>query len=213
MKLIGSLFTFILTLAATTCFGAETRITPDMALQRLMIGNQRFYQDQMSHADHSRDRREDTASLQKPFAVILGCSDSRVLPEIIFDQGIGDLFVIRVAGNVVGPLELDSIEYSVLVNGSSVIVVLGHENCGAVKAVLAKTTKDIEAIAALIEPAIAQVNPQAPNAVETAVKANVHAVVEQLKQSTPISTFMRDNKLKVVGAYYNLRTGKVDLVQ
>ena len=91
---------------------------------------------------------------QKPFAIILGCSDSRVSPEILFDQGIGDLFIVRVAGNVAGPVELDSIEYAALYLKSSLVLVLGHENCGAITAVLDGQTKEIEHVADLIAPAI-----------------------------------------------------------
>ena len=125
-------------------------LTPDKALQTLREGNLRFIQNKSIHPNRADERRLETAKQQEPFAIILGCSDSRVSPEIVFDQGIGDLFVVRVAGNVVSPVILDSIEYSALYLHSSIIVVLGHENCGAVKAVLQGNTKDMEPVAELI---------------------------------------------------------------
>lgn len=183
-------------------------IEPEQALIRLKEGNERYMKDQTTCPDRAQIRREAVSSQQKPFATILGCSDSRVSPEILFDQGIGDLFVVRVAGNVVGPVGLDSIDYSVLYLGSKLIVVLGHENCGAVKAVLDNTTKDIETIAKLIQPAI-----QDDHKLETAIKANVQQVVKQLKESHVISRLIDEKKLKVVGAYYNLVSGKVDFFE
>ncbi|HUD00945.1 MAG TPA: carbonic anhydrase, partial [Rhabdochlamydiaceae bacterium] len=136
MKKIALLF---LALIQMSVYG----LTPDKALETLMDGNQRFSQDKSLHSDRNSERRQELVSKQTPYAIILGCSDSRVAPEIVFDQGIGDLFIVRVAGNVVGPLELDSIEYSALYLHSSLVMVLGHESCGAIKAVLAGTTKDI----------------------------------------------------------------------
>lgn len=189
------------------------KIAPKEALQRLVDGNQRFLNDELTHPDRTEDRRLATSSAQTPFAVILGCADSRIPPEIVFDQGIGDLFVVRVAGNVLGPLELDSIEYSVLVNGSSLVVVLGHENCGAVKAVLEKQTKDIESVAELIEPCIRNSNGQNGDRLASAIKSNVQCVVGQLKRSPVLKRYIEQGNLDVVGGYYNLKTGKVDLLK
>lgn len=179
----------------------------DKSFQRLKEGNARYMKDQFTCPDRTQVRREAVSSKQQPFAVIVGCSDSRVSPEILFDQGVGDLFVVRVAGNVVGPLELDSIDYSVLYLGSNLVVVLGHENCGAVKAVMDNTTKDIEAVASLIAPAIKD-----DHKLDTAVKANVENVVKQLKESRVISRLIQEKKVKVVGGYYNLISGKVDFL-
>ncbi|MCE5317446.1 MAG: carbonic anhydrase [Parachlamydia sp.] len=183
-------------------------IDPDKALLRLQEGNTRYMKDQSTCPDRAQIRREAVSSKQKPFATIVGCSDSRVSPEILFDQGIGDLFVVRVAGNVVGPVGLDSIDYSVIYLGSNLIVVLGHENCGAVKAVLDNTTKDIETIAKLIEPAIKD-----HHELPSAIKANVQQVVKLLKESPVISRLVNEKKLKVVGGYYNLVSGKVDFLE
>lgn len=196
---------FALALLAQSFLLAE--VTPDQALKRLQDGNARYMNDQFINPDRTQVRREAVSSKQKPFAAIVGCADSRVSPEILFDQGVGDLFVVRVAGNVVGPIELDSVEYSVLYLGSTLIMVLGHENCGAVKAVLDGTTKDIEAIATLIKPAIKD-----DHALDTAVKANVEQVVKQLAESSVIGPLVKEGKVKVVGGYYNLVSGKVDLL-
>jgi carbonic anhydrase len=180
------------------------------ARQKLIEGNQRFVNDSSVHPDRVSERRLETAGKQEPFAVILGCSDSRVAPEIIFDQGIGDLFIVRVAGNVVGPVELDSIEYSAIYLHSCLIVVLGHENCGAVDNVLKGNTKDIEAVATLIEPAVKKTKGQGKDRLENTIKANVQMVVEQLKQSKALSQLIEKKKIDIVGGYYNFHTGQVE---
>ncbi len=187
-------------------------IPPDEALKRLIEGNSRYTKDQFVSPDRTQERRDEVASTQTPFAVIVGCSDSRVTPEIIFDQGIGDLFVVRVAGNVVAPVELDSIDYSVGVLGSTLVLVLGHESCGAVKAVLNDQTKSIEALANLIEPAIAKAKDTPGDALTNAIKANAKSVAEYLKTTTLLRKKIQDGGVKVVAGYYNLRTGKVDIL-
>ncbi|KAF3363337.1 Carbonic anhydrase [Chlamydiales bacterium STE3] len=198
------------------CFlsGAEiAQMAPDNALQRLMNGNERYTNDKLQHPDRTQYRRAELTSSQNPFAIILGCSDSRVSPEIVFDQGIGDLFVVRVAGNVVGPVELDSVEFAAEFLGSSIVLVLGHENCGAVSAVLNGQTQDIEAIAELIGPAIKKVDPKNNHAFENAIKSNVGAVVQQLKNSQVMQKLMAAKKINVVGGYYHLGSGKVELIE
>lgn len=187
-------------------------IPPKTALKRLMEGNKRFSSDQALHLDRTAERREETAAKQEPFAIILGCSDSRVPPEIIFDQGLGDLFIVRVAGNVVGHLELDSIEFSALYLNSSLIMVLGHENCGAVKAVIDGNTKDIEAVATLIEPAAERTKGQGEDRLTNTVKMNVKLVVDQLKATPVLGALIEKKKLEIVGGYYNFHTGKVELL-
>jgi len=183
-------------------------MSPKEALQLLMDGNGRFMNDKSNCPDRNQARREAIAAKQKPFAVILGCSDSRVPPELAFDQGLGDIFTVRVAGNVVGPTELDSVGYSAIYNGSAIIMVLGHENCGAVEAVLAHNTHDIPAVAKLITPAVNTKN----HTMEAAVKANVYNSVMRIKQSPSIAKLIKAGKVDVVGALYNLETGKVQLL-
>ena len=182
--------------------------TPSESLQRLLAGNQRYVKDQLLHPNHSSDRREELSGGQSPFVIVVGCSDSRVAPEIIFDQGLGDLFIVRVAGNVVGPIELASVEYSAKYLGSSLIVVLGHESCGAVTAVVKGTTADIEDIADLIKPAI-----KGSKGIESAIKDNVRWTVTQLKTVPLIKQMMLDKKIDCVGAYYHLGTGNVEILR
>lgn len=187
-------------------------LTPTDALQRLKEGNDRFTQDKLEHPDRTRERREETAPRQSPFAVVLGCSDSRIPPEIVFDQGIGDLFVVREAGNVVSEIELESILFSVVTNQSSLVVVLGHENCGAIQAVVQKNTQSIPEIAALVQKALAEQKIEGELTVEKAVKANVRYTVDKLKQDKTIDSYIQQNKVKVVGGYYHLESGKVEFL-
>lgn len=181
--------------------------TPSELLQRLVDGNKRYAQDELRHADHSADRRNNLVQRQKPFAVIMGCSDSRVPPEVIFDQGVGELFVVRIAGNVAGPIELDSIDYATKVLGASVILVLGHESCGAITAVIQNNTADIKNVAALIQPAVKNTTD-----LETAIKANVRYVVANLKKRPLSKSLIDENKLICVGAYYHIQSGEVEIL-
>ncbi len=169
--------------------------------------------DKLEHPNRTQESREAVAEQQRPFAIILGCADSRVGPEILFDQGIGDLFVVRVAGNVAGQLEIDSIDYAALQLGSSVIMVLGHENCGAVTAVVKHQTNGIEAIARLIQPAVKASKQMPGNQIENAIKANVRLVMVQLKKSPVIAELCRQKRLDVVGGYYDLNTGQVHVIR
>ena len=141
----------------------------------------------------------------------MGCSDSRVSPTIIFDQGIGDLFEIRVAGNVVGPLEIASVEFAATNLGSSLIFVVGHQNCGAVRAVLSNQTKGIEPIAIKIEEALKQKNSPKDISLEKAIKTNVQATVNQIRKNPAIAQLILQKKLQVVGGYYSLDTGVVEI--
>ncbi len=182
-------------------------VSPEESLERLVQGNERYMKDKLSHPSRSSERREEIAAKQKPFATIVGCSDSRVPPEIIFDQGLGDLFIVRVAGNVAGPVEVDSVEYSVEYLGASLVLVLGHESCGAVTAVMQGQTADIEDVADLIKPAI-----QGTTDVEEAIKANVRWTVAHLKQAPLLGQLISKKQVICVGAYYHLGTGKVELL-
>lgn len=186
--------------------------TPKEALQMLKDGNERFYKDKSLHPNRTQERRLETADRQQPYAIIVGCSDSRVAPEILFDAGIGDLFIVRVAGNVVGHIGLDSLQYSTLYLNSSLIMVLGHEYCGAVKAVLDGQTKEIEAVAQLIEPAAERTKGQTNGRLENTIKMNVKIVVQQLKSDPVLSNLMAKGKLDIVGGYYDFHTGKVEIL-
>lgn len=188
-------------------------ISPRAALNRLIQGNQRFVQNQLLHPNRDQESREPLVEGQKPFAAILGCSDSRVPPEILFDQGIGDLFIVRVAGNVAGPLELDSLDFSALVLNSSIIVVLGHAKCGAVDAALANKTKDIPNVGKMLEPAVHASKKLKGDPLENAIKTNVRMTVAHLKKTPVIAKLMEEKKIDVVGGYYHLTNGEVEFLQ
>lgn len=182
-------------------------ISPQEGLKKLMEGNARYMKDMLECPNRTEDRRKAILAKQTPFATIVGCSDSRVASEIIFDQGVGDIFVVRVAGNIVGPVERDSIEYSVGHLHASLIMVLGHQNCGAVDAVYTKNDADMPAVAALIKPSITN-----SSSLEQAIKDNVTATVKQLKEMDLFRPLISQKKLDVVGAYYHLDTGRVELL-
>jgi carbonic anhydrase len=197
-------------------------LTPDQILAKLLEGNKRFVN---GEAINPRRKPEDFTKLaegQNPRAVIVGCADSRVSPELLFDQGVGDLFVVRVAGNVIsgaGATIKGSIEYAVAELGVSLVMVLGHGQCGAVKAAV----KHIEANDALpgainelvntIKPAVARAKGLSGDALENAIKANVEIGVERLKGLEPILAGpVKAGKVKVVGGVYDLRTGSVTII-
>ncbi len=165
------------------------------------------------HPGQTTERRTELAKTQHPFATIVSCSDSRVPPEIVFDQGLGDLFVVRVAGNVIDDHGLGSIEYSVDHLGVRLIVVLGHQSCGAVQAARetiaakSKAPGHIQSLVTAIQPAV---EATAKGDLEATIKANVKDVVQALRSSTPILKAKVDSgDLRVVGAYYSLDTGAV----
>jgi len=190
--------------------------TPDAALARLMEGNARYVAGKMNERDFSASRAARNEG-QVPFAAILGCADSRVAPELAFDQGPGELFVVRVAGNFVTPDGLGSLEYGVAVLGTKVIMVLGHNNCGAINATVGALQKGntlpghIAGLVTAMKPAIEPVVKAAgPDMAQRAVVANVQAQVRRLLAEKPIlAEAVAAGKLKVVGAYYDLATGKV----
>jgi carbonic anhydrase len=194
--------------------------TPDEALERLMRGNARFVTAMASNPNQTIQRREQVAGGQMPFAIVLGCSDSRVPPEIIFDQGLGDLFVVRVAGNLFDDnVGLGSMEYAAEHFHSPLLMVLGHAECGAVKSTIEAMEQNatvpgrIGDIVDAIKPIVEQVRGEPGNLLENSIRANVLHVVEQLVDADPyISKLQADGKLKIVGGVYALDTGKVNLV-
>jgi carbonic anhydrase len=201
---------------------AEGGPTPDEALARLMAGNTRFAADASRHPDIGRSRREALAASQHPFATVLTCADSRVAPELIFDQGLGDLFVVRVAGNVVDDPVLASIEYSVIHLGAPLVMVLGHQRCGAVTAAIEAadghgSAEDadtrIGALAALIAPAVKAVPAGAPDRLEAVVEENARlAAASLLKSSAPLRARVAAGRVRIVSARYGLDDGKVTQV-
>jgi carbonic anhydrase len=188
-------------------------VTPDQALAKLKEGNRHYLFSKMSHPLDTEQRRIDVAKAQHPYAVILGCADSRVPPELVFDASLGDLFVIRVAGNVTDDEILGSIEFAVDHLGVPVVVVLGHERCGAVSAAVdgEEAPAHIQALVKCIMPAVESTKGLGGDAVDNAVRANVNLVVNQLRSSMPIlGEAVHAGKLKVIGARYDLDTGVVE---
>ena len=168
---------------------AETvAVNPGQALKRLQDGNERFVAGTPTQVTKDAKRRAEVANGQKPFAIIVSCSDSRVGPEVVFDQGLGDIFVVRAAGHVVDDVGLGSIEYAVEHLGSSLILVLGHERCGAVAAAVArgKTSGHVPAIVKAIKPAVAKAKGQPGDAVDNTVRAHVREVARQLRNAGPL---------------------------
>lgn len=189
-------------------------ITPDQALQSLIAGNQRFVTRKRQNPNQDVTRLTEVAKGQKPFASILGCADSRVPSEIIFDQGFGDLFVCRVAGNIATREEIGSLEFGSLVLGSKVIMVVGHERCGAVEATIkgAQVPGQIASLLEAIQPAVERAKGQSGDQLENTCKANILLQAERLKSSPIISQLIQEGKLNVVGGYYDLDTGAITLV-
>ena len=183
------------------------------ALQLLKDGNTRYMEDHMEHPHEGSQHRVELSIAQHPFAIILGCADSRVIPELIFDQGVGDLFVIRLAGNVADYAVIASIEYAIEHLGTRLVVVLGHENCGAVKAAVNHETSagKINSLLYYIEPALNSVLTSSENLLEKVIKTHARQMVDIISRAEPIlSRECQMGNLTILPAYYSLSTGKVD---
>jgi carbonic anhydrase len=199
--------------AADPAHPEHPTVAPAEAISRLQAGNGRYTNGNPQHPRQASQEREKLTKSQHPFAIVLGCSDSRVPPEIVFDQGLGDLFVLRVAGNVIDDHSLGSAEYAVDHLAVRLIVVLGHQRCGAVKAakdtIAAKTEAPahIQSLVTAIQPAV---EATVHGDLEATVKTNVKDVVQALRSSTPVVKAKVDSgQVRVVGAYYSLDTGSV----
>jgi carbonic anhydrase len=187
--------------------------TPMQALSMLMEGNQHFVKGEMKHISYASEAKDRMLENQTPFAVIVGCSDSRVPPEVIFDRGLGELFVIRVAGNVLGPIEIDSVNFAVKQLNVPLVMVLGHQNCGAVNASLNGTAPEfLDAIYPLIKEALEKCVTIGPNALANAISCNVKKGVDILKSSSTLAARIEQKKVKIVGGYFEFDTGKVNLI-
>ena len=187
------------------------KVTADSALAELKQGNAHHVAHRYQHPHESGQRLRQLTSGQNPHAEVLSCADSRVPPEIIFDQGLGDLFVVRVAGNIVSDTELGSLEYGAEHLHVPLLVVLGHQHCGAVTAAVSGGEADghIRALTELLRPAVEHARGLPGDPIENAVKANVELVVKQLRTSTPVlAKLVSHGELKVVGAIYSLETGQ-----
>jgi carbonic anhydrase len=201
-------------------------ISAQEALERLREGNQRFAQGVRSfEGELSPARRQDLVSGQEPFAIVLGCSDSRVPAELVFDQGLGDLFVIRVAGNVVAPSQVGSVEFAATQFGTRLVVVLGHSRCGAILATIDELQRSVENQSRNLRSIVDRVRPSVEALMATelrhdsealvreAVRANVRASVDHLRHGSEILEGLIDREgLVVVGAEYSLETGRVDFL-
>ncbi|HEY9619610.1 MAG TPA: carbonic anhydrase [Crinalium sp.] len=212
--LAGNFFWFTQRANAVEASPNASSLDPDAALEKLLQGNQRFSQQHPQYPHQSRDRLREVAQSQHPFATVLSCADSRVPAELVFDQGIGDVFDVRVAGNIATPEVLGSIEYAVALLGTPVLMVLGHERCGAVTAAVQNETLpgDIGSFVKAILPAVERVQGQPGDAVNNAVIENVRYQIEQLKRSPLLSERLQSGQLKIVGGRYDLDTGRVSIV-
>jgi carbonic anhydrase len=191
----------------------------DEALRLLMEGNQRWVAAQLRRPNQSAARRVELSGSQQPFALVFSCVDSRVPPELVFDRGLGDLLVVRTAGHVMDAAALGSIEFGVEELHIPLVLVLGHQQCGAVVASLeavahhAAVPGHVAAVVDGIRPALDQTRGWPGDAIDHAVRANTALTVEALQASEPIlSHAVADGRIKVVGAYYDLRTGGVELI-
>jgi carbonic anhydrase len=189
---------------------AVPTVSPDDALSRLKAGNDRFVTSTESSGKPVAARRAETAQTQHPFAIVVGCADSRTAPEIVFDQGIGDLFVVRTAGNLVEDYALGSIEYAVEHLGVRLIVVLGHERCGAVTAALASGSAPghLNALVRDIQPAVVAAKGKEGDPLANAIHENDAAVAAKIRKEAQIGDLAA--KVRVVEGYYDLDTGKVE---
>jgi carbonic anhydrase len=199
--------------AADPAHSDQPSVAPAEAISKLKEGNARYTSGSLQHPGQSAERRTELARTQHPFASIVSCSDSRVPPEIVFDQGLGDLFIVRVAGNLINDEGLGSIEYSVDHLGARLILVLGHQRCGAVDAARetiaakGKAPGHIQSLVTAIKPAV---EATAKEDLDATIKANVKNVVQALRSSTPILKAEVDSgKIKVIGGYYSVDTGAV----
>jgi carbonic anhydrase len=194
---------------------AENSLPADEVVRKLQDGNQRFMQMHLQHPDLSKKRREDMLKGQHPFVVILSCSDSRVPPELIFDQGLGDIFEIRNAGNVLNQHVIGSIEYAVIHLGVKLIVVLGHQNCGAIAATLSDETESeyIESLKVSIRPAVKMVKKKGKiNPDDVSKMHAIQDIKELLAEDTALNKYMQENNVKIIPAFYHLDTGEVEFL-
>ncbi|MET7860795.1 carbonic anhydrase [Streptomyces sp. NPDC005318] len=193
--------------------------TPAAAFARLMDGNKRWVSGDLHHPDRDPTRRQLVAQEQEPFGSVLSCIDSRVPPELLFDTGLGDLYVMRTGGEAVGPVVTGSVEYGPLTSGTPLIVVLGHQRCGAVAAAYKSIrdgkplTGNLQAITTALQPAYDRAFKEGgTDPVETMARAQVELTAADLRSNQDLAPLVRKGALAVVGAYYSLDTGKVEVL-
>jgi len=209
------LFSFTLAAGGVNALAQESAPTnPDGALARLVEGNKRFQSGRTIHPNHSAERRLELAGGQNPFAVIVGCSDSRTAPTIVFDRGLGDLFVVSLAGNVVDPIAIESIGYAVNSLETPLVCVLGHEKCGAVSAAVTYGTSapGLENLMAALKPAVESARQEHGDLLHNAIIANVKRVVRELRSASQLTQRVSNRKVRIVGGVYDLSSGHVELI-
>jgi carbonic anhydrase len=211
--LVGFLAAAGMECAAPDSVQAQSTLSPAAALQELMNGNQRFTSNRMTAFDQDLGMlKQNTAEKQEPFAAVLSCADSRVPVELVFDQSIGHIFVTRVAGNVVTSEIIASLEYGAAVLGTKVILVMGHGNCGAVKATI--QAKEVPGQISALYPHIQPAVDQAGSNLEAATKANARIQAALLREaSTVVAGLVKEGNLKVVAGYYDITSGSVTLLE
>lgn len=218
MKKTLILSLFSITMLFNSAFAHNIdNLSAQEALKKLQEGNERFVKFHQKHPDENKKRRKAMLKGQHPFVVILSCSDSRVPPELIFDQGLGDIFEIRNAGNVLDDHIIGSIEYAVMHCGVKLIVIMGHQDCGAINATLSgvSETKYIKSLEDSILPAIENCKKEnieiTPDNVS---KAHVRQDIDELlKQDNELVKYMKENNVEIIPAYYNIDTGKVEFIK
>lgn len=180
----------------------------------LLEGNQRFISGKMTHPDQTTARRVELVRGQHPFAAILACSDSRTAPEILFDRGLGDIFVARVAGNVADQVVIESLDYAVKHLGVRLMMILGHRRCGAVTAAVIGHDEpgDVGPMLSELRPAVEASKGEPGDPVENAIRENVKLVVTKLADSPELSAMVKSRELKVVGGIYDLDSGKIEML-
>jgi carbonic anhydrase len=212
----------IVALAATaarpvTAAVSAPTMPPAQALQLLLDGNKRFVAGQLEHPNQTPERRAEVAKGQHPFAAVLACSDSRTPPEIIFDRGLGDIFTVRVAGNVADQVVIESLDYSVKHLGVRVVMVLGHRRCGAVIAAVegheGTADQDVGPMLSELRPAVAASKGMPGDPVENAVRENVILVTKKLATSPELAAMVKSGNLRIVGGIYDLDTGTIEMLK
>ena len=210
LTLITSISLFSFTILVLAGDHPAVSVDADSALAKLKEGNTRFFSSKVSEGKPTAAKRAETAQAQHPFAIVLGCADSRTSPEIVFDQNIGDLFVVRTAGNLVDEHALGSIEYAVDHLGVRLIVVLGHQRCGAVTAALAGDTAPghVQSLVRDIQPAVKATKGKDGNVTDLAIAENARLMAARIRNEASLGELTKD--VRIISAVYNLDTGKVE---
>ncbi len=216
-KIFLTLLAIVTLSQASIASNHNDNLSAEQAIEKLKQGNKRFVELKLKHPDSDKKRRKEMLKGQHPFVVILSCSDSRVPPELIFDQGLGDIFEIRNAGNVLDDHVIGSIEYAVMHCGVKLIVIMGHQDCGAIAATLSgvSETKYIKSLEDSIQPAIEDCKEQGLEInSDNVVKAHIMQDINELiSQDTELVKYMKEHEVKIVPAYYHLDSGKVDFLK